>query len=31
MALGHRKIVRLAPPQHSSDNLRPSGGSLRSL
>jgi beta-mannosidase len=25
MAFGHRKIVRLAPPQHSSGNLRPSG------
>ncbi len=25
LAFGHRKIVRLAPPRHSSDNLRPSG------
>jgi beta-mannosidase len=25
MASGHRKIVRMIPPRHSSDNLRPSG------
>jgi beta-mannosidase len=25
MAFGHRKIVRLVPPRHSSGNLRPSG------